>query len=156
MDVIIEIPRGSRNKYEVDKKTNSIRLDRVLYSSVQYPADYGYLENTLCGDGDPLDVLVITRFPTFPGCVIGSRPIAVLNIIDTGESDEKIIAVPENDPYFDAWKNIKDMPEALKNEIEEFFKTYKNLQKGKTVEVKGWGDAKEAEKTIKKAIEAAK
>lgn len=155
MDVIIEIPQGSRNKYEVDKKTNRIRLDRVLYSSVQYPADYGYFENTLCDDGDPLDVLVITRFPTFPGCVVGARPIAVFNMIDGGEGDEKIIAVPEDDPYFDAWNDIKDMPEALKNEIEEFFRTYKNLQK-KKVEVKGWGDAKEAEKTIRKATEAAK
>lgn len=152
IDVIIEIPQGSRNKYELDKESGRIKLDRVLRSAVHYPADYGYIENTLSDDGDPLDVMVITRFPTVPGCIVPARAIAVFNMIDTGENDEKIIAVPEGDKYFSSWEDLKDIPEALKSEIEQFFATYKALEKNKYVEVKGWDNAKEAEKIIKKSV----
>jgi inorganic pyrophosphatase len=156
INVLIEIPKGSRNKYEFDKDTNQIMLDRVLHSAVHYPADYGFVPNTLYDDGDPLDVMVITRFPTVPGCVVPSRPIGVLMMDDTGDSDEKIIAVPEKDPYHEKWNNINDVPAALKNEIEEFFKTYKNLEKGKSVDIKGWEDKNKAEEIIQKSLEQGK
>jgi len=150
--VLIEIPRGSRNKYEFDKETGRIKLDRVLHSSVTYPADYGFIPDSLSADGDPLDVLVITRFPTFPGCVVEARPIALIDMIDTKEGDEKIVAVPVGDPQFASWNELEDIPEALKNEINEFFKTYKNLEPGKFVEIQGWKGREEAEAMIKKAI----
>jgi len=156
VDVIVEIAKGSRNKYELDKGSGQIRLDRVLHSSVSYPADYGFIPDTLYEDGDALDVLVINRFPTFSGCVIPARPIAVFKMVDSGSADEKVIAVPEGDPYFKDWNDLKDIPQALKNEIEEFFKTYKNLEKGKYVEVKGWDGAKLAEEIIKSSLEAVK
>jgi len=156
IDIIVEIAKGSRNKYELDKESGRVRLDRVLHSSVSYPADYGFLPNSFYEDGDPLDVLIINRFPTVPGCVVPVRPIAVFKMVDTGESDEKIIAVPEGDPYYKDWTDLKDIPQALKNEIEEFFKTYKNLEKGKYVEIKGWDDAKLAGEIIQKSLEAVK
>src|SRR5690349_20119677 len=111
IDIIIEITKGSRNKYELDKKTGRIKLDRVLRSSVGYPADYGYLPDTLCEDGDPLDVLVVNRFSTFPGCEVSVRPLGVFKMIDKGENDENIIAVPDGDNYYDSWKDLKDVPE---------------------------------------------
>lgn len=151
VNVLIEIPRGSRNKYELDKKTGRIKLDRVLYSSVAYPTDYGFIPDTHADDGDPLDVLVITRFPTFPGCMVEARPIALIDMIDTKEGDEKIIAVPENDPQFESWKELEDIPGALRNEINEFFKTYKNLEPGKFVEIQGWKGRQEAEAMVKKS-----
>ena len=152
INVLVEIPRGSRNKYEFDKEIGRIKLDRVLHSSVTYPADYGFIPDSLSADGDPLDVLVITRFPTFPGCVVEARPIALIDMIDTKEGDEKIVAVPVGDPQFASWNELEDIPEALKNEINEFFKTYKNLEPGKFVEIQGWKGREEAEEMIKKAI----
>ena len=152
INVLVEIPRGSRNKYEFDKETGRIKLDRVLHSSVTYPADYGFIPDSLSADGDPLDVLVITRFPTFPGCVVEARPVALIDMIDTKEGDEKIVAVPVGDPQFASWNELEDIPEALKNEINEFFKTYKNLEPGKFVEIQGWKGREEAEAMIKKAI----
>ncbi|MEX2033552.1 MAG: inorganic diphosphatase [Candidatus Colwellbacteria bacterium] len=152
ISVLVEIPRGSRNKYEFDKETGRIKLDRVLHSSVTYPADYGFIPDSLSADGDPLDVLVITRFPTFPGCVVEARPIALIDMIDTKEGDEKIVAVPVGDPQFASWNELEDIPEALKNEINEFFKTYKNLEPGKFVEIQGWKGREAAEAMIEKAI----
>lgn len=152
IDVIIEIPKGSRNKYELDKDSGRIKLDRVLRSSVNQPANYGFVENTLSDDGDPLDVMVISREPVFPGCVVPARPIAMINMNDSGDQDEKIIAVPEGDAYYESWNELKDIPDALRAEIEEFYKTYKNLEPGKHVEIKGWEGAKEAEEMIEKAI----
>ena len=152
IDVIVEITKGSRNKYEINKETGRVKFDRVLRSSVAYPADYGMVPNTLCDDGDPLDVLIINRFPTFPGCEVSVRPLGVFKMVDTGENDEKIIAVAEKDYYFENWKDLKDVHPAMLAEIEEFFMTYKNLEKGKTVASNGWGDAKEAEKVIKDSI----
>ena len=152
INVLIEIPRGSRNKYELDKESGRIKLDRVLHSSVTYPADYGLIPDTTSADGDPLDVLVITRFPTFPGCVVEARPIALIDMIDTKEGDEKIVAVPVGDPQFASWNDLSDIPEALKNEINEFFRTYKNLEPDKFVEIKGWEGRKEAEEMIEKSL----
>lgn len=156
IDILIEIPKGSRNKYELDKKSGRIKLDRVLHSAVYYPADYGFIPGSFYDDGDPLDVLVITRFPTVPGCLVPARPIALFKMVDTGENDEKIIAVPDGDKYFESWNDLGDIPEALKNEIEQFFATYKALEKNKYVEVKGWDNAKEAERIIKESMEKGK
>lgn len=153
VDVVVEIPKGSRNKYEFDEKTGQIKLDRVLKSSVQYPGDYGEIQGTLGEDGDPLDAVIINRFPTFPGCRVPSRILGVLEVIDGGSLDEKIIVVPEGDSDFDAWENIDDISESVKDEIKEFFATYKNLEGEKTVEVKGWSDRESAEKVLKRAKE---
>ena len=151
IQVIIEIPKGSRNKYELDKASGKIKLDRVLRSSTPYPAEYGFIPGTLSDDGDSLDVVVITRFPTFPGCELEVRPLALIEMIDTGENDEKIVAVPEKDAHFSAWKDLADIPEPLKNEINEFFATYKNLEPDKHVEIKGWKDVRAAEEMIEKS-----
>jgi len=156
IDVIVEIAKGSRNKYELNKVTGRIALDRVLRSSVGYPADYGMVPNTLCDDGDPLDVLIINRYPTFPGCEVSVRPLGVFKMVDTGENDEKIIAVPDKDNYFESWSDLKDVPKPMLDEIEQFFMTYKNLEKGKTVASNGWGDVKEAEKVINDSFNKAK
>lgn len=152
VNAFVEIPKGSRNKYEYDKEAHVWKLDRVLYSSVAYPSDYGYIPKTLSDDGDPLDVLIVNRFATFPGCVVEARPIGALKMVDSGDNDEKIIAVPAHDPYFNAYKDFEDIPEAERAEIEEFFKTYKNLQKGKFVEMKGWVNRAGALALIKEAI----
>lgn len=147
IEIIIEIVKGSRNKYELDKESGRIKLDRVLRSSVGYPADYGMLPGTMCDDGDPLDVLVINRFSTFPGCLVDVRPIGIFRMVDKGENDEKILAVPVGDVYYDSWKDLKDVPESLIKEIEQFFMTYKALE-NKKVESNGWGGVTEAEKFI--------
>jgi len=153
INVIIEISRGMRNKYEIDKETGILKLDRVLYSSVVYPCDYGFIPKTLCEDGDPLDVLVITRFSLLPGSLVEARPLGYLEMIDTGERDEKIIAVPVEDPYFSDFKDIKDLPQAFLDEIAHFFKVYKELQPKKWVKIIGWKSKKESERLIKKAVE---
>lgn len=128
VDAIIEIPMGTKNKYEVDKKTKRIKLDRVLYSSVSYPGEYGYIENTLADDGDALDILIMASTPTFPGCVVNARILGYLDMIDKGFGDQKVIAVVNVDPRFDHIKTLDDLPQHYKEEIEEFFKTYKRLQ----------------------------
>lgn len=125
---LIEIPMGTKNKYEVDKETGRIKLDRVLYSSVSYPCEYGFIENTLSGDGDPLDILVLASEKTFPGCLVRARILGYLDILDKGMKDEKVISVVDQDPRFDHVKNLEDIPEHTKEEIKEFFKTYKALQ----------------------------
>lgn len=150
IEVLIEIPRGSRNKYELDEKTGRLRLDRVLRSSVGYPADYGLMPETRSSDGDPLDVMVIARFPLLPGSLLKARPVALFKMIDKGEEDEKVIAVPADDFYYDSWKELEDVPMPLRQEIEQFFVTYKVLE-NKLVESKGWGTRQEAEEIIKKA-----
>jgi inorganic pyrophosphatase len=137
VDVFIEIPRGSRAKYELDKKTGHIRLDRVLHSSVHYPADYGFVMDTLGNDGDPLDAVVIVEEPTFPGCVVPARPIGTLFMRDAKGEDEKILAVPPGDPRFDEIRTLKDLAPHWRKEIETFFATYKYLEADDT-EVRGW------------------
>src|SRR5690348_9129624 len=128
VDVFVEIPRGSRAKYELDKASGRIRLDRVLHSSVHYPADYGFVIDTLAGDGDPLDAVVIVEEPTFPGCVVPARPIGTLFMRDAKGEDEKILAVPVGDPRFDEIKTLDDLAPHWRLEIETFFATYKTLE----------------------------
>ena len=128
VEATIEIPMGTQNKYEVDPKTRKIKLDRVLFSSVSYPSEYGFIENTLSGDGDPLDILVLSTFPTFPGCIIKGRVLGYLELIDNGDTDEKVITVNCTDPRFDHIQTLEDLPEHTIDEIKEFFKTYKHLQ----------------------------
>jgi inorganic pyrophosphatase len=134
---VIEIPRGSRNKYELDKKTGQFRLDRVLFSAVHYPGDYGLFPRTLHEDGDPLDILVSINEPTFPGCQIDCRPLGVLKLLDRGEPDDKIIAVPSHDPFYSDFFDIADLPQHYLREVEHFFHIYKDLE-GRRVEIVGW------------------
>ncbi len=154
IDVVVEIPKGSRNKYEFDEKTGDIKLDRVLKSAVHYPGDYGEIPETLGEDGDPLDAIIINRFPTFPGCVVPTRIIGVLEMVDSGDNDEKLIGVPEGDSYFKEWQKLEDIPQSIRDEIKEFFSTYKNLEAGKEVKIKDWGGVKEAEAILERAKEA--
>ncbi len=155
INVLIEIAAGSKNKYEFDKDLNAFALDRVLFSSVQYPCDYGFIPNTLGDDGDPLDAMVIMDQPTFPGCVIAARPIGMLEMIDGGDRDEKILCVPDKDPRYAQVKSIHDISQHRLDEITEFFKTYKNLEK-KVTEILGWKDASEVQALVDKCIAAAK
>jgi inorganic pyrophosphatase len=148
-EAIVEIPRGSRNKYEVDHETGAIRLDRVLFSSVHYPTDYGFIPGTKSADGDPLDVLIIIEEPTFPGCHIEIRPIGVLRMRDEKGVDEKILAVPVSDPKFDEIQDISDLSKQWLAEIENFFNTYKMLER-KESSVEGWRGGEEARAIIKK------
>lgn len=151
----IEIPMGSRNKYEVDAKTGRIRLDRVLYSSVYYPAEYGFVEDTLYLDGDPLDILVFTSAPTFPGCYVECRVIGGMDMIDCGAPDVKILAVNVGDPRYDHVHTLNDLPPHYLQEIENFFQTYKTLQ-NKETEVNGFFDVEKAWQIIDSSFERAK
>ena len=153
-DVVVEIPKGSRNKYEVDHETGRVFLDRVLYTSFMYPTDYGFFENTLGDDGDPLDVLVLTTYPLFPGVGVKVRPVGVFNMTDDGGGDAKVLAVPAKDPRWDWIQDVDDIPEYTRKEIEHFFEHYKDLEPGKWVKTEGWADKAEAERLIAKAIEA--
>ena len=134
-EAIIEIPMGTKNKYEIDKEHNRIKLDRVLYSPMTYPAEYGYIERTLAKDGDPLDILVLASSKTFPGCVVDARIVGFLDMMDNDEKDEKIIAVVDSDPRFSHVLDITDIQKHTLREIKHFFKTYKDLQQNKKVEV---------------------
>lgn len=140
VDAFIEIPTGSQNKYEFDKEKGVFTLDRVLFGSMRYPAEYGYLDNTLALDGDPLDILVLVTNPTFPGCVISSRVIGYMEMIDNGEHDEKLLAVPTEDPRWSHVNSLEDVAPHTLKEIENFFLRYKDLE-NKKVEVAGWKDA---------------
>lgn len=146
----IEIPMGSQNKYEVDHKTGKIRLDRVLYSSSHYPAEYGYIDHTLSEDGDPLDILVFTSAPTFPGCYINSRIIGGMYMIDCGEEDVKLLAVNVGDPRYENIHTLEDLAPHFLKEIENFFSTYKTLQHMETKVLRFFG-TKEAEEFLEKA-----
>jgi inorganic pyrophosphatase len=154
LNVLIEIPAGSKNKYEFDKDLNAMALDRVLAASVMYPYDYGFIPNTLADDGDPLDGMVMMDQPTFPGCVIAARPIGMLEMIDGGDRDEKILCVPDKDPRYANVKSLKDVPQHRLDEIAEFFQTYKNLEK-KSVEILGWKDVDAVLPLVEKFIKAA-
>lgn len=151
----IEIPMGSRNKYEVDAKTGRIRLDRVLYSSVYYPAEYGFVEDTLYLDGDPLDILVFTSAPTFPGCYVECRVIGGMDMIDCGAPDVKILAVNVGDPRYDHVHTLNDLPPHYLQEIENFFQTYKTLQ-NKETEVNGFFDVEKAWQIVDSSLERAR
>lgn len=143
----IEIPRGSRNKYEYDHVTHTFHLDRVLYSSVHYPADYGFIPDTLAPDGDPLDILVLVQEPTFPGCMVPARPVGGLDMRDEKGSDFKVVAVPVGDPRYAHVFDLATVGDHWAREIETFFATYKLLEE-KTTEVLGWHDAAEAHAVI--------
>ncbi len=153
VNILIEIPGGSKNKYEFDKELQAFALDRVLYSSVRYPYDYGFVPNTLADDGDPLDGMVIMDEPTFPGCIIAARPIGMLEMIDSGDRDEKILCVADKDPRYAHVKSIKDLAPHRLEEIAEFFRTYKNLEK-KVTEILGWQDVDRVVPLVEKCIKA--
>lgn len=151
IEAVIEIPRGSRNKYEVDHETGRVHLDRVLYTPFVYPVDYGYFDKTLGGDGDPLDALVLLEFPVFPGVVVNVRAVGVLPMEDDGGMDEKILCVPAKDKRWEHIQDINDVPEQTKNEIAHFFEHYKDLEPGKWVKLGEWDNKAEAERLIAKA-----
>jgi len=148
VDVIIEIPKGSRNKYEMDHRTGRIRLDRMLFTSTRYPSDYGFIDDTLADDGDPLDVLVLLDEPTFPGCLITARVIGMFRMRDEKGADEKILAVPAADPRMAHLQDIEDVPAFERLEIEHFFQVYKDLEPGKSVLGEGWADRSAAEAEV--------
>jgi inorganic pyrophosphatase len=147
-DVTIEIPKGQRNKYEVDHETGRIRLDRMLFTSTRYPSDYGFIDNTLADDGDPLDALVLLEEPTFPGCLICCRAIGMFRMQDEKGLDDKVLCVPATDPRMAALTDIEDVQEFDRLEIQHFFEVYKALEPGKEVEIRGWVGRAQAEKEI--------
>jgi inorganic pyrophosphatase len=151
-DVLIEIPKGSRNKYEYDFELKKIRYDRMIFSSMMYPADYGFIPETLALDGDPLDVLVLVTEPTFPGCVMEVKPIGVFHMADEKGPDEKIICVPVSDPIWNKLNDLSDVNVHLVKEIEHFFQVYKDLEH-KKVDVGGFGDVIEAREIIHKCVD---
>lgn len=147
VNVIIEINKGSKNKYEVDKATGLISLDRVAYTAQDFPFDYGFVPRSYWHDNDPLDVIVLTTYPLLPGILVSVRPVALMNMIDSGEGDDKIISVPVDDPRWDDVKDLADInPHTLK-EIEHFYSTYKKIQ-NRIVEVTGFSDLSAAKKAI--------
>ena len=146
-DVLIEIPKGSRNKYEYDPDKRMIRYDRMIFSSMHYPSDYGFIPETLALDGDPLDVLVLVSEPTFPGCLIKVRPIGVFNMTDEKGPDSKVLCVPVSDPIWNKLHKLDQVNEHLRMEIEHFFEVYKDLEK-KKVSVEGWEDEKRAKQVF--------
>lgn len=147
---VVEIPRGSRNKYEMDEQTGEIFLDRMLFTATRYPADYGFIADTAAEDGDPLDVLVLVQEPTFPGCRIRIRAVGVFLMEDTGDPDHKVIAVPAGDPRWESVADIDDLDVHLRRELEHFFQVYKELEDKKTAAL-GWIGAEEAKTIIAKS-----
>lgn len=154
-EVVIEIPRGSRNKYEVDHATGHVWLDRRLFTAMAYPADYGYIEGTLGEDSDPLDVLVLLDEPTFPGCHLMARAVGVFWMRDDAGPDAKVLAVPAHDPRQANLQDLEDLPAFLLDEIRHFFEAYKELEPGKFSEVREWEGAAAARKEIAAAFERA-
>ena len=151
---VIEIPKGSRVKYEVDHETGRVFLDRVLYTAFGYPTNYGFFEHTLGLDGDPVDALVLLDHDLYPGISLKVRPVGVFNMTDDGGRDAKVIAVPAKDPRWDWVQDVDDIPEFTRKEIEHFFEHYKDLEPGKWVKTEGWGDAAEAEAIVQAGIAA--
>lgn len=152
---IIEIPRGSKAKYEIDKETGLLMLDRVLYTSMEYPVNYGFIPQTLCGDGDPLDILVISQVDILPRSIVPARVIGVMRMIDSGDTDDKILAVPIKDMRFQHYKDIGDIPEQYLEELRHFFQTYKQLE-NKITQVQGFLDKKMAFQIIEENLSAYK
>jgi inorganic pyrophosphatase len=150
INTIIEISRGSKNKYEIDKETGLIALDRAMHTAQDYPFDYGFIPQTYWDDNDPLDVVVLTTYPLISGTLVKVRPVALMNMIDDGEADDKVIAVPVDDPRFEDTKDLPDLNKHTLKELEHFFSTYKKLQ-GKEVKVSGFGDKEEAKKAFEKS-----
>lgn len=159
VNVIIEVPQGSEPiKYEIDKESGAIFVDRFLHTAMTYPCNYGFIPHTLSDDGDPVDVLVVGRRALMPGCVVAARPIGVLLMEDDKGQDEKILAVPAHrlHPFWDDVNEYTDLPKVLIEQIQHFFEHYKDLEKGKWVKVHGWGDKAKAEALIMAGIENAK
>ncbi len=153
INCLVEISKGGTNKYEYDHHDGFFYLDRVLYEAVYYPTEYGIIPRTWNEkDHDPLDIMVLSSFSTFPGCVIKCRPIGVLRVNDSGEQDDKIIAVPVDDPRFSEIRKLKDLPSHAKKEIENFWENYSELQPDKKIKIEGWGEKKAAHGLIKKAL----
>ena len=152
MTVIVEINKGSHNKYEIDKESGLIKLDRVSHTSQNFPFDYGFVPQSLWADGDPLDVVLLTTYPLNPGILVKARPVAILNMIDSGDSDAKIIAVPVEDPRFDHVLDIQDINKHTLKEIEHFYQTYKKIQ-NKNVETNGFDNAQKAREAFDLSLE---
>ena len=152
MNVVIEIPCGSKNKYEIDKETGLIKLDRAMHTAQDYPFDYGFVPQTLWDDDDALDVIVLTTYPLAPGILVNVRPVAILNMIDSGDADDKVIGVPTEDPRWDEVRDLGDINKHSLKEFEHFLSTYKNLQ-NKVIEIKGYAGAKEAQAAFERSIE---
>jgi inorganic pyrophosphatase len=153
VEVFIEIPKGSRNKYEYDKERGVIKLDRMLFSSVHYPTAYGFIPETLAEDGDPLDALVLVWDSTFPGCIIDSKAVGVFLMEDEKGVDEKILCVPMHDPQWNHISSLSDVPPHLLREIEHFFNIYKDLEDNKSTHTQGWADRGRAMEIIYQCIE---
>lgn len=159
VNVIVEVPYGGEPvKYEMDKEAGTMIVDRILYTSMRYPGNYGFIPHTLSDDGDPIDVLIANKRALIPGSVVNCRPIGILRMTDEAGGDEKLVAVPS--PHVSAMfkdvHTLEDLPELLVNQIAHFFERYKDLEKGKWVKIDGWGDAAEAKQAILAGIEAAK
>ena len=150
--VVIEIPKGSKNKYELDKETGLLRLDRILYSAVYYPANYGFIPQTLAEDGDPLDILVMVNEPTFSGCLIEARVVGIFRMRDKGQNDFKVLGVPDKDPLFAHIRKLDDVPAHFLREVEYFFSTYKHLE-GVTIDAIGWASAEAGADEVRASIE---
>ncbi|CAA9389346.1 MAG: Inorganic pyrophosphatase [uncultured Nocardioides sp.] len=155
-DVFIEIPKGSRNKYEVDHDTGRLRLDRMLFTSTAYPEDYGFIEHTLGQDGDPLDALVLLQAPTFPGCLIECRAIGMFRMTDEAGGDDKVLCVPSHDPRLQHLQDIEDVSKFDRLEIQHFFEVYKDLEPGKSVEGANWVGRAEAEAEVRASFDRLK
>ncbi len=150
LHVVVEIPKGSSNKYEWDEELQAIKLDRLLFSSLGYPTDYGFFRNTLAADGDPLDAMVTVSEPTFPGCLIEVKPVALFRMRDENAEDNKILCVPLTDPNWNHIESLEDLPMTLRDEISHFFTIYKTPE-WKVVKVDGWYSREAAMKSIERA-----
>lgn len=151
-NMIVEIPKGRRTKFEIDKATGMIKMDRYLYSSAVYPGDYGFIPQTLAEDGDPLDILVMVNEPTFSGCLIEARVVGIFKMRDKGANDFKVLAVPNKDPLFGAMRKLEDVPSHFLREVEHFFSTYKHLE-GVTIEPLGWSSHEDGAVEVRSAID---
>lgn len=151
---VVEIPKGSRNKYEYDPELGAIKLERFVSASVVYPTDYGYVPDTLAPDGDPLDVLVCVSEPTFPGCVVPSKPVGLFRMSDENGPDDHVVCVPHGDPGWNGLEDVDDLPAQLRSEISHFFSVYKDLDRDRHSEVKGWADRAAAIETVEQARSA--
>ena len=151
-EVIIEVPKGHRNKYEIDHATGRVHLDRYLFTPMAYPADYGYIENTLGEDGDPMDALVVIPEPVFPGVVVHARIVGVFKMTDEAGGDDKLLCVID-DPRFEQFQDLEDISPFTRDEIEHFFVHYKDLEPGKEVKAAGWGSREDAERIYQESIE---
>ncbi len=152
VNMIVEIPNGSKNKYEIDKETGLIKLDRAMKSAQDYPFDYGFVPQTLWEDGDALDVILLTTYPLYPGILVEARPVAVLRMIDGGEGDDKIIAVPKNDPRWEEVRDLADVNKHTIKEIQHFLETYKSIE-GKSVVISGVEGREAAHAAVKKGLQ---